>query len=358
VTTWCKSFWRFPLCKAIGVSLLLSSFALPGLGQLGLPPKITAQPVSTTVSNGGTVVFTVEAYSLLGVSYKWYHNGVAISGATQKSYTVNNAEYPDTGAYSVECRNLIGAETSNPATLTVLYPPLRFSASRMTDKGFKLQMAGPSPFTYVIWASTDFANWSPVATNTAFSGGAVFIDAAAAIPPLNAAIGANRCFYRASVGKFISTLEQSSAGGNKIDIRSDRKGAQTFRHGLAGDPSFMISKVVLHLSRDSGANAGSLNFSIGTGVNLGPIAGTGASISSTSITNTSGGGSFQIYEIVYDSPIGPFTAGTTYSINLESSDASARYYWEYSSGDAYARGTCYQGGSNTGKDAWFAIWGQ
>jgi hypothetical protein len=149
-------------------------------------------------------------------------------------------------------------------------------------------------------------------------------------------------------------LEQNVSGGDDRQISAGSKSSQSFTHGSTNEPGYIISKVVLYLSRRSGGT-GNLNFSIGTGVNAGEVAGSSKSISSATITNTSDGSSFQTYTIVYDTPIGPFAAGTTYYLNLDN-QASERFYVEYPNNNTYANGTYYEDGANQGKDMRFQIY--
>lgn len=150
-------------------------------------------------------------------------------------------------------------------------------------------------------------------------------------------------------------LEQNTSGGKKAHLKKDQKGAQSFRHGAAGEPDYFISKLVLHFSRDADAPNANLNVNIGTARNSGPLAGSSISISPSEITDTSSGASFMTYEINYSTPVGPLTAGTTYYINLECGSSNGMaFYVELSSSDTYSNGT-YDDGN---RDAWFQIWGQ
>ena len=84
-------------------------------------------------------------------------------------------------------------------------------------------------------------------------------------------------------------LEQNSNQSDKTDVKSGQNGAQSFKHGSASDPDYRITKVELKLSRDPEAPSEALEFSIGTSVNGGKIAGSIVDIASSEVTNTSGG---------------------------------------------------------------------
>ena len=172
------------------------------------------------------------------------------------------------------------------------------------------------------------------------------------VPPSNY-FGSVSFTYGAADG-FPVLLEQNASGGDRRQISTGSKSSQSFMHGTAGGSSYMISKVVLSLSRRSGGS-GNLNFGIGAGVNAGEITRSSRSISASSITNTSDGNSFQTYAIVYDVPIGPFAAGTTYYLNLDN-QASERFYVEYPNNNTYANGTYYEDGGDQGKDMRFQIY--
>jgi len=88
------------------------------------PPTIT-QPASVTVTLGQTATFSVTATSPGPgpITYQWYENGVAISGATSSTYTTPPTTAGDSGGvFTVVVSNTVGSVTSSPATLTVQSP--------------------------------------------------------------------------------------------------------------------------------------------------------------------------------------------------------------------------------------------
>lgn len=66
-------------------------------------PVITKDPASQTVSDGTTVVFTVE--HLNGVDFQWYYNGAVINGANTAELTIENASKASEGAYTCKVSN-------------------------------------------------------------------------------------------------------------------------------------------------------------------------------------------------------------------------------------------------------------
>jgi len=88
-----------------------------------VPPTITTQPLSQTVTQGLNATFTVAASGTTPFSYQWRFNGTPIGGATASSYTRSNVQPGDAGSYSVVVTNLAGTATSANAVLTVVVPP-------------------------------------------------------------------------------------------------------------------------------------------------------------------------------------------------------------------------------------------
>src|SRR5439155_468329 len=88
-----------------------------------VPPSITTQPQSLTVTQTQDAAFSVTAAGTAPLSYQWLFNSAPISGATATNYTVTNAQSTNGGSYSVVVTNGYGSVTSSVATLTVLVPP-------------------------------------------------------------------------------------------------------------------------------------------------------------------------------------------------------------------------------------------
>ncbi len=104
--------------EALAASLLLISANLPGAVTL---PAITIQPLGTTVTLGSALRLQVTAVGG-GLAYQWRKDGIAISGATNSSYSVLSATNADSGTYTVTISNRAGSVASNPATVAVTTP--------------------------------------------------------------------------------------------------------------------------------------------------------------------------------------------------------------------------------------------
>jgi len=83
-----------------------------------------SRPASVTVPLGQPATFSVTATGTGTLTYQWYKNGVAISGANSSSYTTPATVAGDNGAvFTVTVSNSVGSVTSGPATLTIQFPP-------------------------------------------------------------------------------------------------------------------------------------------------------------------------------------------------------------------------------------------
>jgi len=86
------------------------------------PPVITTQPQSQGITAGSNLSLSVQISGNASVTYQWFFNGNAISGATSSSYSVSNAQTAVSGAYTVEVIYAGGAVFSNVAQVTVSNP--------------------------------------------------------------------------------------------------------------------------------------------------------------------------------------------------------------------------------------------
>lgn len=91
-------------------------------GPAATAPSISAQPQPQTARAGGSVTFSATASAAPEPAYQWQRNGVAISGATGATLTLNAVSATEAGAYRVVVSNSAGSVTSSEASLTVYAP--------------------------------------------------------------------------------------------------------------------------------------------------------------------------------------------------------------------------------------------
>ena len=83
---------------------------------------IRTHPSSSTVGNGGKLIFNFIADGSFPRNYQWEYNSSEIKGATQPSLTINNANSKDSGLYRVVIGNKYGKVISVEAVLKVVCP--------------------------------------------------------------------------------------------------------------------------------------------------------------------------------------------------------------------------------------------
>jgi hypothetical protein len=150
---------------------------------VNLPPTITTQPQSQAVTQGQSVSFSVMVSGSVPLSYQWYFNGLALSGATAPVLMLTNVQPTQSGDYTVVVANTAASATSAVASLAVAPPKVTLSlgdGGGMAPSGFTFQLSVPAGRTYFIFASTDLLAWTPIATNVAATASVAFTDAGAA----------------------------------------------------------------------------------------------------------------------------------------------------------------------------------
>jgi subtilase family serine protease len=97
-------------------------------------PQITVHPVSQTVQENGSVIFTVQA-SGPDLHFGWQKNGATIPGAVLSSYTLTGVTLSDNNAlFRCIVYNTAGSDTSNAAQLTVnALPRNRITITGLND---------------------------------------------------------------------------------------------------------------------------------------------------------------------------------------------------------------------------------
>ena len=84
----------------------------------GSAPAITSQPSQVVAAAGASARFTVALTGTEPFGYQWQQDEVAIPGATNVSLTVTNIQPDNTSGYRVVVTNVVGAVTSQVASIT------------------------------------------------------------------------------------------------------------------------------------------------------------------------------------------------------------------------------------------------
>ncbi|MGA2248150.1 MAG: immunoglobulin domain-containing protein, partial [Verrucomicrobiota bacterium] len=126
-----------------------------------LPPVITRQPESLTVTNGSPASFGVTVSGTAPLVYQWQKNGTnltdggSLSGSTTTNLFLSSTKTNDAGNYSVVIANAWGSVTSSVAGLIIVIPPpmiTRQPTSQMVVAAgratLSVSVAGAGPYTY------------------------------------------------------------------------------------------------------------------------------------------------------------------------------------------------------------------
>jgi hypothetical protein len=114
---------------------------------------VLERPVPTLVGPGGSTLLAVTATSPLSLTYQWQFNGSDISGATNSSLTLSNAQSSFTGSYQVFLTTSEGTISTTPVQLQVLSN----GALSLTNTN-----------TYAVW-DTSGTGWSTAPVDSPWS---------------------------------------------------------------------------------------------------------------------------------------------------------------------------------------------
>lgn len=138
---------------------------------------------------GKAATLSIEAWGAGPLAYQWFHEGVAIPGATDRTLALAEVQLTDAGFYSVVVSSPLGSVTNPPAELVVqdACVDLRMYAG--------LNISGQVGASYVVSFTTNLTapvTWLPLATNTMPSSGWFFLDMDSPFSP--------KRFYKAKLG--------------------------------------------------------------------------------------------------------------------------------------------------------------
>jgi uncharacterized lipoprotein YddW (UPF0748 family) len=221
-----------------------------------IPPTITTQPQSQSITQGSSVTFTVAASGTAPFGFQWRFNGASISGATLSSYTRSGLQLADAGSYSAIVTNTAGSATSANAVLTVMASPSISTqpSSQTVNQGnnvtFTVAATGTAPLSYQWrWYGTNLTGatatsltLTAVATNQAGPYTAVITNAYGAITSQVATLTVTPAFQAGGLSKLWSLAPGSRSYLTTVS------GAGPNERGLAYNP---LSRRVLIVSRTS-----------------------------------------------------------------------------------------------------------
>ncbi len=219
---------------------------------VNVPPSITTQPASKTVTVGQTATFTVAATGSGTLTYQWKKNGTAIGGATSASYTTPATVAGDNGStFTVTVTDSVTNVASNAATLTVNAPPsittqpANVTVTAGQTATFSVTANGTATLTYqwtkngtAISGATS-ASYTTPATTTADNG------AKFAVTVTNSAgnIASNAATLTVNAATLVLNASTGTLNFGSVNIGSNNSLGVTFTN--AGNSTVTISGVTL-----------------------------------------------------------------------------------------------------------------
>lgn len=119
--------------------------------------SITKEPVDVAINDNEKLTFTVEATASDAISYKWFHNGTEIVGATEATYSIDKAQMSDAGEYYCVVTNSCGEKTSRKAVASIT----NGVTGDVVANGYVLSIATPNP----TFEAASFSYTVPTAQN-------------------------------------------------------------------------------------------------------------------------------------------------------------------------------------------------
>ncbi len=95
-------------------------------------PRLTSQPMGATILQNGSVTLAAAAVGAPSPTYQWTRNGVPLAGATAVTLTFASAQPSDAGTYTLTAVNTAGQAVSVPAVLAVQQTYATWQAAHFT----------------------------------------------------------------------------------------------------------------------------------------------------------------------------------------------------------------------------------
>jgi hypothetical protein len=110
----------FALAAGIAMSGCSSGNDVTGTTETPTAPVFTTQPTSLLATVGTTGMLIAIPSGTTPIGLQWYHDSVAVTGATRDTLPVGPITAADAGVYYAIATNLAGSDTTTSATITIV----------------------------------------------------------------------------------------------------------------------------------------------------------------------------------------------------------------------------------------------
>ncbi|MFN0060414.1 MAG: immunoglobulin domain-containing protein [Planctomycetota bacterium] len=172
--------------------------------------QIIEAPTGAEVCVGADVTLSVTAIGAAPLSYTWFHDDVAIGGATGATLELSDVDLADGGSYRVEVANSCNTVASKPVTLTIDEPPSievePVGAALCAGAPLTLSVtaSGTAPLSYqwqrngvdIRGATSDTLEFPATAESDSGNYQVVITNICGSATSATAVLAINACFYR------------------------------------------------------------------------------------------------------------------------------------------------------------------
>ena len=138
-----------------------------------LATYVACQPEDQTAYLGSTVTLSASVGGTPEPVYQWYKGASPISGATNSTLTLANAQTGDAATYSLRATNDLGFAISSDATVTLVSPPTLANPTVLGNGSVQFTFSGISGTGYRVWAQTNVAA-TPITSTWTLLGSGTF----------------------------------------------------------------------------------------------------------------------------------------------------------------------------------------
>lgn len=179
--------------------------SIPSSGYIHL--LITTQPESQSLRIGSTLSLSVSATGNYPITYQWYFNGSAITGATSQMYTVNSIKLSTAGTYYVVVQNAEEIVTSDNA---IIYIYSGYSPSITTHPSSITRAVG-STATFSVIATSNVTTSGPLNYTWYRNGSAVGVEGSSSYSKTNVQLDNDGDQFYVLVGNTIGNTRSNTA---------------------------------------------------------------------------------------------------------------------------------------------------
>ncbi len=168
-----------------------SALAFPFDSTLTTAPVIAQQPTNQTRYAGMSGTFNVVAVSTVTPAYQWQWQAATndwqnLVGGYSPAISFPQVQPQNSATYRVVVRNQAGLTNSGKAALQVFPLPTISGKTQTGGSNYQVSFNAQSGVTFDLQATTNFSNWSVVATTNGRTGAVVLTDPQSSMIPYRA----------------------------------------------------------------------------------------------------------------------------------------------------------------------------